>query len=260
MSRPPVAWTRSAWVMRYCAAGMLGLSRHCSRSGGAPSRASTRRMISTRLLRRPLAARMRREDDGVAALDREDRRRPGGVSSGLVVGTSEAMRPTGLAYLTMPFSGSSSMTPTLFWRSTSRRMPMTLKRLPTRLSGSPMPLSSTPIRARRVNVASLATAQATAWQRRSTCSCVAPSNARSAARPRATSSSTCAVSSGVIGRAIVISRLPIAARAGRPWSVFHYRVQDRISERSRQPRPASRVSIESQQHLTRSPVADYVPS
>ena len=31
---------------------------------------------------------------------------PGGVSSGFVVGTSDAIRPTGLAYLTMPFSGS----------------------------------------------------------------------------------------------------------------------------------------------------------
>ena len=30
---------------------------------------------------------------------------PGGVSSGFVVGTSEAMSPTGLAYLTMPLSG-----------------------------------------------------------------------------------------------------------------------------------------------------------
>ena len=72
MSRPPVAWTRSAWVMRYCAAGMLGRPRHWRRSGGAPSRASARRMISTVSMRRPLAARVRREHDGVAALDRED--------------------------------------------------------------------------------------------------------------------------------------------------------------------------------------------
>ena len=54
---------------------------------------------------------------------------------------------------------------------------MTLKRFPTRLSGSPMPLSSTPICASRVNVVSFATAHAMAWQSRSTCSWVAPSNA-----------------------------------------------------------------------------------
>ena len=107
---------------------------------------------------------------------------PGGVSSGLVVGTSDAITPTGFAYLTIPRSGSSSMTPTLGWRSTSRRMPITLSRLPTRLTGSPMPLSSTPIAASRVKVSSLATAQATAWHSRSTSACVAPSNSRSAAR------------------------------------------------------------------------------
>ena len=71
---------------------------------------------------------------------------PGGVSSGFVVGTRDAISPTGFAYLTMPCSGSSSMTPTLGWRSTSRRMPMTLNRLPIAAHGSPMPLSSTPIR------------------------------------------------------------------------------------------------------------------
>ena len=38
---------------------------------------------------------------------------PGGVSSGLVIGTIEAMTPAGLAYLTSPLTGSSSMTPTL---------------------------------------------------------------------------------------------------------------------------------------------------
>ena len=137
---------------------------------------------------------------------------PGGVSSGFVVGTSDAIRPTGLAYLAMPFSGTVSITPTLGCRRTSRRMPMTLKRLLIRLSGSPMPLSSTPIWARRVNVVSLATAQATAWQSRSTCSWVAPSNSRSAARARSTSSSTCAVSSGVIGRVPIQTNSAISSR------------------------------------------------
>ena len=39
---------------------------------------------------------------------------PGGVSSGLVIGTIDAMTPAGLAYLTKPLTGSSSMTPTLW--------------------------------------------------------------------------------------------------------------------------------------------------
>ena len=48
----------------------------------------------------------------------------------------------------MPFSGISSITPMLFWRSASRRMPSTL---PRRLgSGLPMPLSSTLMRASRI--------------------------------------------------------------------------------------------------------------
>ena len=180
MSRPPVAWTRSARVIRYWAAGMLGRSRHWRRSAGAPSRASVRRMISTvshvvRLLR-GCGEKMTASRHLMANIPT-----PGGVSSGFVVGTSDAIRPTGLAYLAMPFSGTFSMTPTLGWRRTSRRMPMTLKRLLIRLSGSPMPLSSTPIWASRVKVVSLATAQATAWQSRSTCSWVAPSKAR--ARP-----------------------------------------------------------------------------
>ena len=169
------------------------------RSTGAPSRARARRMISTVsrvvFLLRGCGEKMTASRHLMAKMPT-----PGGVSSGFVVGTSEAMRPTGFAYLTIPFSGSSSMTPMLFWRRTSRRMPMTLSRLPTRLSGSPMPLSSTPILARRVKVVSFATAQATAWQSRSTCSWVAPANACSASRPRVTSSSTCAVSSDVMGR------------------------------------------------------------
>ena len=211
MSRPPVACTRSARVIRYWAAGMLGRSRHWRRSAGAPSRASVRRMISTvshvvRLLR-GWGEKMTASRHLMANIPT-----PGGVSSGFVVGTSEAIRPTGLAYLAMPLSGSVSITPTLGCRRTSRRMPMTLKRLLTRLSGSPMPLSSTPICARRVKVLSLATAHATAWQRRSTSAWVAPSNSWSAVRARETSSSTCAVSSGVIGRVPIQTNSAISPR------------------------------------------------
>ena len=91
---------------------------------------------------------------------------PIGVMYGLVTGISETITPAGLAYLTRPFSGISSMTPMLFWRSASRRMPSTL---PRRLgSRPPMPLSSTLMLASRVAVSRLAVAQATAWHRRST--------------------------------------------------------------------------------------------
>ncbi len=76
--------------------------------------------------------------------------------------------PAGLPYLTMPFSGISSMMPTLFWRSASRSTPRIFIRLPMRLTGSPRPLSSMPMSTRRVNVVLFATAQATAWQSRST--------------------------------------------------------------------------------------------
>jgi hypothetical protein len=79
-----------------------------------------------------------------------------------------AMTPAGLPYLTMPFSGSSSITPTLFWRSASRSTPRIFMRLPIRLTGSPRPDSSIPMSTRRVNVRLFATAHATAWQSRST--------------------------------------------------------------------------------------------
>ena len=93
---------------------------------------------------------------------------PGGVSSGLVMGTIDAITPAGLAYLTMPRSGSSSMTPIEGWRRTSRRIPWILPRLLTRPSRSPMPLSSTLMWARRVKVFSLPTAQPMAWASLST--------------------------------------------------------------------------------------------
>ena len=74
----------------------------------------------------------------------------------------DAITPTGLAYFTMPFSGISSITPMLFCRRASRRIPMILKRLLGRPARSPRPLSSTLMLASRVNVAALAVAQPTA--------------------------------------------------------------------------------------------------
>ena len=119
------------------------------------------------LERRLLRARMRREDDDVARLDRVD-----GVARGGEVGVRRRHDagddPAGLPYLTMPFSGSSSMTPTLFCRSASRSTPRIFMRLPIRLTASPSPLSSIPMSTSRVNVRLLATAQATAWHSRST--------------------------------------------------------------------------------------------
>jgi hypothetical protein len=168
---------------------MLGFARGTAGGRrGAPSRSSARRMISTVsrvFLLRGCGEKITASRHLMAKMPL-----PGASARGWWSGTSEAISPTGLPYLTMPFSGISSMTPTLFWRSRSRRMPMILKRLPMRLSGSPMPLSSTPICASRVNVAR--------WP---------PPRPRpgrgdppllrgalelgSAARPRATSSSTC---------------------------------------------------------------------
>ena len=91
---------------------------------------------------------------------------PTGVTYGLVTGMSEAITPAGFAYLTMPFSGMSSMMPMLFWRRASRRMARTFeRRVGSRL---PMPVSSTLMLASLTAVASLPPAHATAWHNRST--------------------------------------------------------------------------------------------
>ncbi len=91
---------------------------------------------------------------------------PTGVTYGLVTGISDGDDAGGFAYLTMPFSGISSMMPMLFWRRASRRMPRIFaRRVGSRL---PMPLSSTLMLASRVAVASLPPAHATARHRRST--------------------------------------------------------------------------------------------
>lgn len=68
---------------------------------------------------------------------------PAGVKQGLVVGTKIPTIPTGFAYLVMPLAGSASMTPTLFWRSTSRRIKRILFLLLTLELNSPKRVSST---------------------------------------------------------------------------------------------------------------------
>ena len=67
---------------------------------------------------------------------------PAGVRSGLVAGTTQAITPTGLAYLTIPFSGISSITPTLFCLNASLSTPLILNFLFSLLTGSPILLSS----------------------------------------------------------------------------------------------------------------------
>src|SRR3546814_19978473 len=67
-----------------------------------------------------------------------------GVAAGLVEGLTAPTTPTGLAYLTMPFARSSSITPTVLTRSRSRRVPKVLRVFLMTLSGPlPMPVSST---------------------------------------------------------------------------------------------------------------------
>ncbi len=73
-----------------------------------------------------------------------------GVADGLVDGVRAPTTPTGLAYLTMPFSGICSMMPVDLTLSRSRSVPKVfLWFLTTLLSTSPMPVTSTAISASR---------------------------------------------------------------------------------------------------------------
>ena len=59
-----------------------------------------------------------------------------GVAPGLVDGVIAQTTPTGLAYFTMPRARSSSMMPTDFTRSRSRKVPKVLRCFLTILSGT----------------------------------------------------------------------------------------------------------------------------
>ena len=73
-----------------------------------------------------------------------------GVADGLVEGVRAPTTPTGLAYLTIPFSGMCSMMPVDFTLSRSRSVPNVFRWfLTTLLSTSPMPVTSTAISASR---------------------------------------------------------------------------------------------------------------
>ena len=67
-----------------------------------------------------------------------------GVAAGLVEGVIAPTTPTGLAYLTIPRAGSSSITPTVLTRSRSRRVPKVLRWFLAILSATlPSPVSAT---------------------------------------------------------------------------------------------------------------------
>src|SRR5262245_2948975 len=84
-----------------------------------------------------------------------------GVAEGLVEGVTAATTPTGLAYLTRPFSGTSSMMPVDLTLSRSRSVPKVFRWfLMTLLSSSPMPVTSTAILASRRAFSGLLLAQA----------------------------------------------------------------------------------------------------
>ena len=73
-----------------------------------------------------------------------------GVAAGFVEGQTAATTPTGLAYLTSPRSGSSSMIPTVLAlsRRRSRSVPKVLRRFLVILSSTlPSPVSRTAISA-----------------------------------------------------------------------------------------------------------------
>mmetsp|Transcript_7017 Transcript_7017/g.22223 ORF Transcript_7017/g.22223 Transcript_7017/m.22223 type:complete len:257 (+) Transcript_7017:787-1557(+) len=108
---PPVASTRSACCMRSLVLATDGLSMPMTRSAGAPIRSSAPRISSTMsalvFCARGCGAMMMELRPLTAAMDLMT-----GVASGLVEGDSAPITPTGLAILTTPRSGSSSITPT----------------------------------------------------------------------------------------------------------------------------------------------------
>jgi len=87
---------------------------------------------------------------------------PAGVKSGLVAGITHAITPTGFAYFTIPFSGISSIIPTLFCLRASRSTPLILYFLFSLLTGSPNLLSSMLILTNSLKVCVLATFHAIA--------------------------------------------------------------------------------------------------
>jgi hypothetical protein len=112
-----------------------GGGRICTRSSTAPIFLSSARMSSTvrAVVRRPAgeAAMMIafRPLTAIIALFT-------GVAPGLVEGVMAQTTPTGLAYFTIPRSGSSSTMPTDFTRRRSRKVPKVLRCFLTNLSAT----------------------------------------------------------------------------------------------------------------------------
>ena len=108
-----MAIVRSHTLISSRASGMLGPLHALQEVHRRAGRLERRPHDPDRLVRGPAARRVRREDHGVLALDAYIAMVMG-VTYGLVTGISEAITPAGFAYLTMPFSGISSMIPMLF--------------------------------------------------------------------------------------------------------------------------------------------------
>ena len=136
-------------MSRVDASRVTGLGSICTRSAGSPIFVSSARMASTTglvaahaggggamtMALPPLSAIM-------ALLT--------GVAEGLVEGVTAPTTPTGLAYLTMPFSGICSMMPVDLTLRRSRSVPKVFRWfLTTLLSTSPMPVTSTATSASR---------------------------------------------------------------------------------------------------------------
>ena len=170
---PPVAITKSHFVLSASDMALFILAfptpRIWIRSSGAPTCLKPSRISS--IVRPPVFTALGWGEKIMAfrAL-RAYMALPAGVKSGLVAGTTHAITPTGLPYLTIPFSGISSMIPTLFWRNASLSTPLILNFLFSRLTGSPIPLSSMLILTSSLKVWVFATFHAIALIVRSTSS------------------------------------------------------------------------------------------
>ncbi len=143
MAPPPVASTRSTWRISSWVSSTLGSWIICTRSSGAPTLASPRRMKSTAILLLFLLLGWGAKITALPPL-RMEMALLAGVAVGLVTGVRAPITPAGLAYFRMPFDGSSSISPTdlapLISFSTPSTFPLCFLILSSTL---PMPVSAT---------------------------------------------------------------------------------------------------------------------
>ena len=168
----PVATTRSAERISSCVASLVtGAGSICTRSAGAPTFASSEWMNSSSSAQvdQPLG-----EGATITALRpfRALRILLAGVAPGFVEGVSAATTPAARAISTMPSSGYSAITPTLFAPCRSRSRPIVLRSFLAILSGTlPRPVSATASSASRRLFSGLTTAQPAALTTSSTLAC-----------------------------------------------------------------------------------------